>query len=185
MGSGMLVQRVYHRGCHEILMVDLWDKDAQYISAVAPTTHIMVQRARPGRRPGPRGWRRGRRSPSAASVACSAARPVGCACSTTRSAARSPWLLPTIVGAAVALRAYRRNGRRLARWPGSAGFAVVSGVVFSLAEGTFHSYYTSAARRAIAALGHRRRVDGVAGPAPTGLARPRRERRCSAPPGSS
>ena len=63
------------------------------------------------------------------------------------------WLLPlAVVGAGLALWAFRRRPRRLAAIALFSGWFALYFVVFSLAEGTFHSYYTSALAPAVGAL---------------------------------
>jgi 4-amino-4-deoxy-L-arabinose transferase-like glycosyltransferase len=63
------------------------------------------------------------------------------------------WLIPlAVIGAGAAFWLHRRDhGRRaaLVLW---AGWLALYGVIFSYAEGTFHSYYTSVLTPAIAAL---------------------------------
>jgi 4-amino-4-deoxy-L-arabinose transferase-like glycosyltransferase len=67
--------------------------------------------------------------------------------------AQIAWLLPlAALGAAVALWTWRRDSRRLAAVVLWGGWFALYGVVFSLAEGTFHSYYTSAMAPAVGAL---------------------------------
>jgi len=63
------------------------------------------------------------------------------------------WLIPlAAVGLVVAAWQYRRGNRERATIGLFAGWLLLFGVVFSQAEGTFHSYYTSAMSPGIAVL---------------------------------
>ena len=103
---------------------------------------------RPGRLPG---------RLAAAVPAASAARPASRGCSTPRSAGRSRWLLPAAlilldrrpVADARARREPTESRARCCCW---GGWTVVTALVFSLMEGTFHAYYTVALAPGVAAL---------------------------------
>jgi len=67
--------------------------------------------------------------------------------------AQIAWLLPiAVLGALLALWTWRRDSRRLAAVLLFTGWFALYAVVFSLAKGTFHSYYTSALAPAVGAM---------------------------------
>ena len=67
--------------------------------------------------------------------------------------AQIAWLLPlAVLAALVALWTWRRDSRRLSAVLLWSGWFALYAVVFSLAKGTFHSYYTSVMAPAIGAM---------------------------------
>ena len=89
------------------------------------------------------------------------------------------WLLPAALILLVAGLWFTRRAPRTDRIRAAlllwGGWTLVTALVFSLMEGTFHAYYTVALAPGIAALVADRRPRGVAGP--RDLDRPRRPRR--------
>ena len=114
--------------------------------------HRRVQRPRSGRRQRPGRWRRRQRPRRPRRRVRRRAR-LGPAVQRRRRRARSPGCCPlAVLGALVALWTWRRDSRRLGAVLLWIGWFALYAVVFSLAKGTFHSYYTSVMAPAVGAM---------------------------------